>query len=139
MDDRRQSIVNMQMVEYTGLFKILNPHSSKFYGINVLKVITKVDLFVLILSFLICTVSLHYSTGTNDLNIFMSSLMFFIASFGLGLNQFYLIKYSDAIWECMRVIYVGFLSFDTSMKDSSKLKKFKYKTSLNTIIFSCSF
>lgn len=123
------------MMEFTGLLKILKPDFLKFYGINIPKLITKMFLFFITSSFLILIVSLYYCQ--NDLNIFITYLMMVVAMFGTSVNQFYLIKCSDAIWGCMRVVDTGFLSSDFPVKGLLKLEKLKCKMASLITLFLC--
>lgn len=137
MDDEHNSIVNTQMLEFTGLSTILNPHSPTLYGIHIFKLAAKIEVFILFVSLLMLIFSIYYST--NNVYGFVSYVMLFVGLFGLCLNHFYLIKCSDAIWNCMSVMNINFLSFENPRKQTLKLGKLKYKIASYITLFSCIF
>lgn len=47
MGKKQNYIVDMQLMEYIGHFRILNPNEPKIYGINIFKLAVKVELFFL--------------------------------------------------------------------------------------------
>lgn len=126
MENDTHSIVDTQMVEYTGLFYILNSKARKIYNINILKMIAKIELFILCISAFMFCFSMYYST--NDINSFFNYLMMVVSFCGMSLNQFYLIRNSDAIWDFLRATKVGFLSFNTPARETIGVERFKYKT-----------
>lgn len=137
MDDDQNLIVNTQMLEFTGLLTILNPNSPKLYGIKIFKLAAKIELFFLTVSLVMLIFSIYYSK--NNGKEFVSYIMLFVALFGLSLNHFYIIKCSDAIWNCMRVMNIDFVSCENLKKENLKLRMFKYKIASIITLLSCIF
>lgn len=132
MKDGQDFIVNIQIVEYIGLFKTLNPHGPKIYDVNIYKTIAKVEILFLTVALVMGIFSMYYTL--NDANPFFFYLMVVVGIFDFSLNHIYVIKYSDAIWDFMSVTKLDFLSFKTL-----KFEKFKYKMATTISLMSCLF
>lgn len=124
-DVGQNSIFDTLILEYTGLFKILNPHSPKFHNINFFKLAAKFELIILTSILFMLIISIYYSS--NDLYGFFTYVLLFVGFFDMTLNHFYLIKYSEEIWDFMRIININFLSTEIPKKDTFKAERLKYK------------
>lgn len=137
MNDGQNSIVDTLILEYMGLFKILNPHVLKLYDINLYKLGAKIEIIILSITLIFATFSIYYSL--NDVNVFIPYLMLLVAWADLGLNHLYLIKYSDTIWDLMRITNINFLYSKISTKENMfNAQRFKYKMATTislTLIF----
>lgn len=135
MDNGQCSIVNTDVVKYLGLFKMLNPQTPKYYNINIFTLFAKIEVFVLVLAEIMLIFSMYYSL--SDINLFVNYLMLFIAFFDMSINLFFLIKYSDNIWNCMHVTYMNFLSYNNSRRKIfvDERSKFNLATSITLIVW----
>lgn len=132
MENGKNAIIDIQIVKYIGLFKILNPHGPKLYNINIFKLVAKIEIFFLTVALIMIMFSMYYTS--NDANRFIFYLMLLVGMFDLSLNHFYVIKNSDAIWDFMSVMKIDFLSLKTI-----KLKNLKYKLATSISLVSCFF
>lgn len=125
MDDGHNTIVDTLLLEYTGIFKILNPHVKKFHDINPFKVATKIELYFLNVTLIMTIISIYYSL--NNINIFVSYIMLSVAYSGFSFNYYYLLKNSDAIWNILRVSNIDFMYFNIPNRKTFRAERFKYK------------
>lgn len=134
MDNRQIHIVDMQLIEYTGYFKILNPHEPKMYYTNIYKLAVKIELLILTTSFLISTFALYYTS--NDINVFVSYALLFIVGFDITLNHFCLIENSDKIWECLNITKMYFLLSGIPREEMVTIEHSRYKIATKSLMIS---
>lgn len=106
MNIRRNSIVYTHIVEYTGLFTILNPNVHTLYDINISKLIVSVEFFILGASKCMLAFSMYYSI--NNVKSFVNYFMLFVAFLGMSINQFYVINNSDVIFDLLNIKTLNF-------------------------------
>lgn len=114
------------MIKYNGLFQILNAaRDFKFYNIYVFKLSAIIEISFFIVSLFMFVISIYFSS--NNPNELVSYIIKFVVFFGLTLNHIYLIKNSDAIWDCMRVMNTDFISNHTPRKETFEVERLKYE------------
>lgn len=134
-NDGQNSIFNTLILEYTGLFNMLNPHSPKFHNINFFKLAAKFQLVILTSILFMLFISLYYSL--NNFHLFFAYIFLCVAFFDMALNHYYLIKYSEEIWDFMRITNIHFLSTEIPKKETFKAERLKYKiATIITVILS---
>lgn len=133
MNDGQKSIVNSQTLKYIGVFKFLNPQSPKIYDINIYKLIAKIELLFSTLSLILTTFSIYYSS--YDMNLCVPYIFYFVSIFEKSLFQYYIIKYSDNIWDFMHVINKNFIVFNNPIKEPFSTEPSKYKIAMRTTLY----
>lgn len=132
MEAEQNALVNTQLVEYTGLFGILNSNRTIVYGLDIFQLLVKVQLCYFFITLFSLMSSMYYCS--KDLNIVLPYLLIFVLILTLSLFNFHLIEYSDNIWSYMLVKNNAFLSFSTPNEVLLKSERSKYKTSTIVVL-----
>lgn len=98
-------IINLHLMKITGLYQLLNPNTSKLFGVNFYKLSGSISVLYLSLVMVMCNISVYYSL--SDFAEVVKYLMLIIATLFALIKMYFIIRNSDALWE-----FVGFTSID---------------------------
>lgn len=125
MDGVQNSIVETLLLEYIGVFKILNPHVLKFYKISCFEVATKFQMSIGYVTLIMLVISVYYAI--NDVNMAASYVMLVVIFFSFNFSYHYLLNNSNEVWNLLRVMNINFLYFKTPSTEMFKAERFKHK------------
>lgn len=107
--DGQRYEINMQLAKCLGLYRILNPNTTKIFGHNVYHIV------IVILGLFICTISIFYPICFYNLTKNVSAFPFFLGCLSSYMLSFYkiiiIVYYSDDIWKCIEVISLDSMSY----------------------------
>lgn len=132
MDGGQNSIVDTNILDYIGLFRSLNPYVPKTYNIILIKIASKIEIYIMNLTIIMTIFSIYYSL--NDIYVTLPYLMLLVMFSCINFNYYYILKNSNAIWDVLRVTNINFLNSNTSGKKTFKAERFRYKF-VTTITF----
>jgi hypothetical protein len=98
-------IINLQLMKITGLYQLLNPNTTKLFGVNFYKLCGSISVLYLALVLVMCNMSIYYSL--NDLAEVVKYVMLIIATLFALIKMYFIIRNSDMLWE-----FIGFTSID---------------------------
>lgn len=123
MYDENKNIVDLKIMKITGFYQLINPHTRKYFGLNLFKVGAAIEIVCGIISMGILTFSsLYHLQATNEL---MSHFMMITALIFTILKMIRVWMNSDIIFNCLDMASVDFLSYkdhdkETLQKDRAK-------------------
>lgn len=127
-------IIHIRLMKIIGLYKLLDPKTSKLLGVNVFKLYSILPILYLLLINIMYCMSIYYSR--NDFTEVIKYTSVLVATFYSMVKLCYFIKNSDALFELISFASIHFLSY-CSHKKSTLIKGRKIsKIVSNTFTFS---
>lgn len=124
MYDEKTNIIDLKIMKLTGFYQLINPHTKKYFGLNLFKVGAGIEIVCGIISMGILTFSsLFHLQATNEL---MSHFMMITALIFTILKMIRVWINSDSLWKCLEMASVDFLIYKDH--DREHLRKERKKS-----------
>jgi len=109
--DENKCLINIRLMKFTKIYELFDPKHTELYGHNVYRTVNYVFTLVNVIVSIACCWSVYCC-----LNDYYNAIMYVMMSFVFAYNSFktyYLIRNSEAIWECIDFTSGEFLSRGT--------------------------
>jgi len=111
---RTKYIMNIKLMKLTGLYQLLNPDTPKFFGCNIFKLGGTLGAVFLILTFLMCNLSIYYSL--NDFTEAVKYFMLIIATVFAFTKMSFIVLNSNALWNLICFTSIDYLTYRGQQK-----------------------
>lgn len=128
-------MISMKMMKRLGFYQMVNTRALQVFGVNIIKLLTLIQIVIFCIVFYMIIVNLCYFS--NDLIYVENYLNLLISDILTTFKLYYLIKYSDRIWNCIKLTSVEYFSYkyhDRNILETGK-KQSKYYANLNLYLW----
>jgi len=130
-NDDQNYILNLKLMKITGLYQLISPRTSKYFGFNLYKVVAAAEVMAGLLSMFMLILSSYYCR--DDTNELMKHIMGVMATFFSTLKIFWLSNNSKRIWSNIDMTSINFLTYPSHKKEI--FQNGRTKSILITIFF----
>jgi len=107
-------IINIQLMKLIGFYQLLHPNATNIFGCTISKLGGYISVLFLILTILMCNMSIYHSR--YDFAVVVRYIMIMFAQFFTMIKMMYVITKSDVLWKFISFTSIDFLSYSGHQK-----------------------
>jgi len=117
VQNERNHVFNIRLAKFIGLYQILNPETLKYRGINIYHIVVAFNLLYMGVISIMMNIIGVYCWSVN-LPLSMDYFWKAESMFYLIYKWFVIVRYSDAIWNCLSVTRYDFTSLSSQNRQT---------------------
>lgn len=131
MESEKHLMVSVPLMKITGLYQLISPHTKKIFGFNIFKCIVAFQMLIFEIVNVWDILIVYYCRQ----DIYAQTNFLYLVQCGILTicKQYYLIKYSDIIWNCVQLTSINHLTYKYHKRRT--LENGKKKTKLYLTLF----